>query len=139
MYEAHEETRRFMDVRNYLSGVVRRRNKQTQGQEKKPLHFAAPEFRVVAVPAQEQSTPCLGEREARVERGRDMWGACCARRERPRGRSAAERGYQFPPSDGDCHTPLPREVRKGNDTTRQACCPNSAAPGAGEAGFQAGR
>jgi hypothetical protein len=48
MYEAHEETRRFMDVRNYLSGVVRRRNKQTQGQEKKPLHFAAPEFRVVA-------------------------------------------------------------------------------------------
>src|SRR6516162_4966106 len=50
MYEAHEETRRFMDVRNYLRGVVRRRNKQTQGQEKKPLHFAAPEFesRVVA-------------------------------------------------------------------------------------------
>ena len=26
MYEAHEETRPFMDVRNYLRGVVRRRN-----------------------------------------------------------------------------------------------------------------
>src|SRR6516164_3195849 len=34
-----------------------------------------------------------------------------ARRERPR-RRAAECGQQFPPSDGDCHTPLPREVRK---------------------------
>jgi len=32
------------------------------------------------------------------------------RRERPC-RSAAERGQQSPPSDGDCHTPLPREVR----------------------------
>src|SRR5262245_22297924 len=31
-------------------------------------------------------------------------------------------GQQFPPSDGDCHTPLPREVRKGNDTTPRACC-----------------
>jgi hypothetical protein len=29
------------------------------------------------------------------------------RRERPR-RRAAECGQQFPPSDGDCHTPLPR-------------------------------
>src|SRR5215831_17123618 len=35
-----------------------------------------------------------------------------ARRERPRCR-AAECGQQFPPSDGDCHTPLPCEVRKG--------------------------
>src|SRR5262249_25733362 len=34
-----------------------------------------------------------------------------ARRERPRGR-AAECRQQFPPSDGDCHTPLPCEVRK---------------------------
>jgi hypothetical protein len=34
------------------------------------------------------------------------------RRERPR-RRAAECDQQFPPSDGDCHTPLPREVRKG--------------------------
>src|SRR5262249_15946713 len=43
-----------------------------------------------------------------------------ARRERPR-RRAAERGQQLPPSNGDCHTPLPREVRKGNDTTSRAC------------------
>ena len=28
---------------------------------------------------------------------------------------------QFPPSDGDCHTPLPREVRKSNHTTPRAC------------------
>src|SRR5215472_3246935 len=33
------------------------------------------------------------------------------RRERPRGRRAAEGDQQFPPSDGDCHTPLPCEVR----------------------------
>jgi hypothetical protein len=33
-----------------------------------------------------------------------------ARRERP----SSECGQQFPPSDGDCHTPLPREVRKWN-------------------------
>src|SRR5262249_3452289 len=46
-----------------------------------------------------------------------------ARRERPRGR-AAERDQQFPPSDGDCHTPLPCEVRKCNDTTPRARCPN---------------
>src|SRR5262249_55784039 len=31
------------------------------------------------------------------------------RGERPRGSRAAECGQQFPPSDGDCHTPLPRE------------------------------
>src|SRR5262249_26880082 len=41
----------------------------------------------------------------------------CARRERPRRRRAAECSQQFPPSEGDCHTPLPCEVRKGNDTT----------------------
>src|SRR5262249_19468811 len=29
------------------------------------------------------------------------------------GSRAAECGQQFPPSDGDCHTPLPCEVRKG--------------------------
>src|SRR5262249_28938307 len=39
------------------------------------------------------------------------------RSERPRRRRAAECGQHFPPSDGDCHTPLPREARKGNDTT----------------------
>src|SRR6516165_1580136 len=37
------------------------------------------------------------------------------------GSRAAECGQQFPPSDGDCHTPLPREVRKGNDTTPRVC------------------
>src|SRR5262249_26843877 len=42
--------------------------------------------------------------------------ACCA----PRRRRAAECGRQFPPSDGDCHTPLPCEVRKRNDTTPRA-------------------
>src|SRR5215469_17984925 len=41
----------------------------------------------------------------------------CARRERPCRRRTAERGQQFPPSDGDCHTPLPCEVRKGKGTT----------------------
>src|SRR5215831_16147220 len=47
--------------------------------------------------------------------------ACCARAASgPGGRCAAERGQQFPPSDGDCHAPLPCEVR-GNDTTPRAC------------------
>src|SRR5262245_4183523 len=36
-----------------------------------------------------------------------------ARSERPRCRGAAECGQQLPPSDDDCHTPLPCEVRKG--------------------------
>src|SRR5262249_48037767 len=35
-----------------------------------------------------------------------------ARRRRPRSR-AAECSQQLPPSDDDCHTPLPCEVRKG--------------------------
>src|SRR6516225_6672125 len=56
------------------------------------------------------------------------------RRERPR-RRAAECGQQFPPSEGDCHTPLPCEVRKWNDTMPRACCPNSAAPGAVKPGM----
>src|SRR5262249_9021815 len=50
----------------------------------------------------------------------------CTRRERPRSGRAAERGYHIPPSDGDCHTPLPCEVRKRNDTTPRACCPLTA-------------
>src|SRR5262249_57809710 len=50
-------------------------------------------------------------------------------RERPSRGRAAECSQQLPPSDGACHTPLPREVRKGNDTTPRACCPNSMAPG----------
>jgi hypothetical protein len=49
-----------------------------------------------------------------------------ARREWPRGCRTAECSQQFPPSDGDCHTPLPREVRKGNDTMTRACCPLTA-------------
>src|SRR5262245_14653702 len=44
-----------------------------------------------------------------------------ARRERPRCRRAAECCQQFPPSDGDCHTPLRCEVRKGDDTTPRWC------------------
>ena len=48
---------------------------------------------------------------------------CCPRAASGR---AAECGQQFPPFDGDCHTPLPCEVRKGNDTTPRACCPNPA-------------
>jgi hypothetical protein len=32
-------------------------------------------------------------------------GLLCARRERPR-RRTAKRGYQFPPSDADWHVPL---------------------------------
>ena len=53
-----------------------------------------------------------------------MWGCLLpARRERPRNRCAAECDQQLPPPDGDCHTPLPCEVRKGNDTTPRACCP----------------
>ena len=57
-----------------------------------------------------------------------------ARRERPRCRRAAECSQQFPPSDGDCHTPLPCEVRKGTIARRESAVPNRAAPGAGEAG-----
>src|SRR5262249_21614867 len=50
-------------------------------------------------------------------------GLLCLRRERPRRCCAADCGQQFPPSDGDCHTPLPCEVRKWNDTTPRARCP----------------
>src|SRR5215469_7353147 len=44
-----------------------------------------------------------------------------ARRDQPGDCGAAEGSQQFPPSDGDCHTPLPCEVRKGNDSTPRAC------------------
>src|SRR5262249_51846237 len=43
----------------------------------------------------------------------------------------AECGQQLPPFDGDCHTPLPCEVRKKKDTTARACCPNCVAHGVG--------
>src|SRR6516225_9950495 len=36
-------------------------------------------------------------------------------------RRAAECDQQFPPPDGDCHTPLPCEARKRNDSTPRAC------------------
>src|SRR6516165_11106375 len=56
-----------------------------------------------------------------------------ARRERPHNGRAAECSQQFPPSDGDCHAPL--QVRKCNDTTPRARCPNGAAPGAVKPGM----
>jgi hypothetical protein len=36
-------------------------------------------------------------------------------------RQHAERDQQLPPSDGDCHTPLPCEVRNKKNTTPRAC------------------
>src|SRR6516164_1225029 len=64
----------------------------------------------------------LAERanEVRIRSGRsamkitDHWNnrSLRARRQRPR-RRAAECSQQFPPSDSNCHTPLPCEVRKG--------------------------
>src|SRR5215472_16137664 len=39
----------------------------------------------------------------------------------PSRRRPAECSQQLPPSDGDCHTPLPCEVRKGKDTTPRWC------------------
>src|SRR5262249_43739301 len=91
------------------------------------LAFDVPAF-ADALPECGHKTCSVGGRRAAEEPDyRHRWLLLCARRERPRGR-AAER-QQFPPPDGDCHTRLPCEVRKGNDTTPRACCPNSAAPG----------
>src|SRR5262249_61137949 len=59
--------------------------------------------------------PLVKEAEGRPRR---LLRACP---ERPRSRRVAECDQQFPPSDGDCHTPLPCEVRRGNDTTPRAC------------------
>src|SRR5262249_35100350 len=56
-----------------------------------------------------------------VPDGRQLPRLLRARCKRPRRGRAAECGQQFPPSDGDCHTPLPCEVRKRNDTTSRAC------------------
>jgi hypothetical protein len=58
----------------------------------------------------------------------------CSAERRPRGRRAAEYGQQFPPSGGDCHTPLPCEARKRNDTTPRARCPNLRGPRRGRGG-----
>src|SRR6516162_7649413 len=57
---------------------------------------------------------------AQEPNGRQLPRLLRARRERPR-RGAAECDQQFPSSDRDCHTPLPRRVRKGNGTTPPAC------------------
>ena len=47
---------------------------------------------------------------------------CCARAASGHAAAAPPSvGQQFSSSDGDCHTPLPREVRRGNDTTPPAC------------------
>src|SRR6516164_356509 len=43
-----------------------------------------------------------------------------------RSRRTAECDQQFPPSDGDCHTPLPCEVRRNGTTPRPAWGPVSA-------------
>jgi len=49
-------------------------------------------------------------------RHRRLLRACCTRP----GDRIAECDQQFPPSDGDCHTPLPCEVRKGR-ISRHEC------------------
>jgi hypothetical protein len=55
-----------------------------------------------------------------------MWGCLLpARRERPRNRCAAECDQQLPPPDGDCHTPLPCEVRKSTVPRHERAVPNS--------------
>src|SRR5215831_16947107 len=53
-----------------------------------------------------------GRGGAQESDGRQLARLLRMRRERPRRRRAAECGQQFPPSDGDCHTPLPCEVRR---------------------------
>src|SRR5262249_52034571 len=78
-------------------------------------------------------TVCQRCARAQVPDGRQLARLLRARRERPRRRRAAECDQQFPPSDGDCHTRLPSEGRKGEDTPPRACCPGGAAPGAGGA------
>ena len=55
---------------------------------------------------------------------RRMCSGCCR---------AAECSQQFPPSDGDCHTPLPREVRRGRIARHERAVPNNAARGVGGA------
>src|SRR5262249_46853574 len=84
--------------------------------------FGPPEL---AQPLHESGGPfALGHRRALAQKsdGRQPR-RLRARRERPRCCRPAEGSQQFPPSDGDCHTPPPCEVRKGNDTTSRACCP----------------
>src|SRR6516164_11730246 len=57
----------------------------------------------------------------RPKRTNALMANCCTGGQRPSCRRAAECDQQFPPSDGDRHTPLPCEVRKRNDTTPRWC------------------
>jgi len=77
----------------------------------------------------------LDRSRARAQKAdsRQLSGLLSARCERPR-RRAAECGQQFPSSDGDYHTPLPCEVRRGNDTTPRARCPSAHGAGGAHAG-----
>src|SRR5262249_7258644 len=78
-----------------------------------------------AQPLQKSSDPtalgCGHRYRAQEPDGGQLSRLLRARRYWPRCRPEAECDQQFPPSDGDCHTPLPREVRKENDTTPRAC------------------
>src|SRR6516225_3489808 len=71
------------------------------------------------------SRPWPPDRSVRAQEpnGRRLARLLRARNQRPPRCCAAECCQQLPSSDGDCHTPLPCEVRRGKDTTRQACCP----------------
>jgi hypothetical protein len=53
------------------------------------------------------STPTRSVR-GQEPNGRELAGLLPARRERPSQRSAAERGYESPSSDADCHLPVPK-------------------------------
>src|SRR6516162_3285601 len=57
-----------------------------------------------------------------VEKANHRHGWLAGRRERPR-RRTAERGYQFPPPDGDCHTLLRARCVKGTRPKRQSAGP----------------
>src|SRR5262249_53613594 len=71
------------------------------------------------------STPSRSKKTTSLERRRRLSlkfiASLRARRERPCSRRAAECGQQFPPSDGDCHAPLPCEVRKGTIARHEGC------------------
>jgi len=75
----------------------------------------------------------VGRRRTDAEQANYRHGALLlrARRERPGGCRAAECDQQFPPSDADCHTLLPCEVRKGRIPRHERAVPNT--PGRAEA------
>src|SRR5215472_15201926 len=66
-----------------------------------------------AQPLQKSSDPtalgCGHRYRAQEPDGGQLARLLRARHERPRDSRAAECGKQFPPSDGDCHAPLPCE------------------------------